>query len=58
MGEMISFPSNGATAEGYLANEVARGLQMSPQAVGVRMRTIYRKLQFDQRARAGSPLHA
>lgn len=44
------------TAEGYLVNEVARGLQMSPQAVGVRMRTIYRKLQFDQRVRAGSSL--
>jgi len=37
------------TSEGYLVNEVARGLQMSPQAVGVRMRAIYRKLQFDAR---------
>jgi len=38
------------TAEGYLVAEVARGLQISPQAVGVRMRNVYRKLQFDQRA--------
>lgn len=35
------------TAEGYLVNEVARGLQMSPMMVGVRLRNIYRKLQFD-----------
>jgi two-component system nitrate/nitrite response regulator NarL len=40
------------TAEGYLVNEVARGLQMSVQAVGVRMRNIYRKLQFDLRSTA------
>jgi DNA-binding NarL/FixJ family response regulator len=39
------------TAEGYLVGEVAEGLQISPQAVGVRMRNVYRKLQFDQRAR-------
>jgi len=26
---------------------VARGLQMSPMMVGVRLRNIYRKLQFD-----------
>ncbi|HUG22438.1 response regulator transcription factor [Piscinibacter sp.] len=38
------------TAEGYLVNEVARGLQLSPQSVGVRIRNIYRKLQFDVRA--------
>jgi len=38
------------TAEGYLVNEVARGLQLSPHAVGLRMRIIYRKLQFDVRA--------
>lgn len=40
------------TAEGYLVNEVARGLQITPQAVGVRIRNIYRKLQFDLRAGA------
>jgi DNA-binding NarL/FixJ family response regulator len=38
------------TAEGYLASEVARGLRLSAQAVGQRMRAIYRKLQFDVRA--------
>jgi DNA-binding NarL/FixJ family response regulator len=37
------------TAEGYLVGEVARGLQVSAEAVGVRMRTIYRKWQFDSR---------
>lgn len=40
------------TAEGYLPNEVARGLQLTPQAVGVRIRNVYRKLQFDLRAGA------
>ena len=40
------------TAEGYLVGEVARGLQITPQAVGVRMRNIYRKLQTDLRAEA------
>lgn len=40
------------TAEGYLVNEVARGLQLTPKAVGVRIRHIYRKLQFDLRAEA------
>ena len=39
------------TAEGYLVNEVARGLQLSVPAIGVRMRNIYRKLQFDLRSR-------
>ncbi|RQP22401.1 LuxR C-terminal-related transcriptional regulator [Piscinibacter terrae] len=38
------------TAEGYLPNEVARGLQLTAQAVGARMRNIYRKLQFDVRS--------
>jgi DNA-binding NarL/FixJ family response regulator len=38
------------TAEGYLPNEVARGLQLNAQAVGARMRNIYRKLQFDMRS--------
>lgn len=46
------------TAEGYLVGEVARGLQMSVHGVGVRMRNIYRKLQFDVRARAQAPLAA
>jgi DNA-binding NarL/FixJ family response regulator len=45
------------TAEGYLVNEVARGLQLSPRGVGVRIRNIYRKLQFDLRA-AGLSLQA
>ena len=43
------------TAEGYLVNEVARGLQVSARGVGVRIRNIYRKLQFDLRA-VGLPL--
>lgn len=38
------------TAEGYLPNEVARGLQLTAHAVGARMRNIYRKLQFDVRS--------
>jgi DNA-binding NarL/FixJ family response regulator len=42
------------TSEGYLPNEVARGLQLTVQAVGVRIRNIYRKLQFDLRAGAMS----
>ena len=42
------------TSEGYLPNEVARGLQLTAQAVGVRIRNIYRKLQFDLRAGAMS----
>jgi DNA-binding CsgD family transcriptional regulator len=40
------------TAEGYLVNEVARGLRLTPKAVGVRIRNIYRKLQFDLRVGA------
>jgi DNA-binding NarL/FixJ family response regulator len=43
------------TSEGYLVNEVARGLQISVGAVGVRMRHIYRKLQFDCRAKGEGP---
>lgn len=43
------------TAEGYLVNEVARGLQVSSRGVGVRIRNIYRKLQFDLRS-VGLPL--
>jgi DNA-binding NarL/FixJ family response regulator len=39
------------TAEGYVVNEVARGLRVTPQAVALRMRAIYRKLQFDVRAK-------
>jgi len=35
------------TAEGYVVGEVARKLQISEHDVGVRMRAIYRKLQFD-----------
>lgn len=38
------------TAEGYLVDEVARGLQITPKMVGVRIRNLYRKLQFDLRA--------
>jgi DNA-binding NarL/FixJ family response regulator len=38
------------TAEGFLVNEVARGLQVDPAQVPLRMRAIYRKLQFDVRA--------
>ncbi|HJV63364.1 MAG TPA: hypothetical protein VJ743_20610 [Albitalea sp.] len=45
------------TAEGYLVSEVARGLQLTPQDVGVRMRHIYRTLQFD-RATRGDPAQA
>lgn len=44
------------TAEGYLVNEVARGLRITPKMVGVRIRNIYRKLQFDLRAAEASPL--
>jgi DNA-binding NarL/FixJ family response regulator len=37
------------TAEGFLVNEVARGLQLDAREVGLRMRSVYRKLQFDVR---------
>ncbi len=33
------------TAQGYVAYEVARGLRLSPQAVGVRMRRLYAALE-------------
>ena len=38
--------------EGYLPAEVARGLQLSPRAVGLGVRSIYRKLQFHRQADA------
>jgi DNA-binding NarL/FixJ family response regulator len=38
------------TAEGFLVNEVARGLLIEAVQVALRMRQIYRKLQFDVRA--------
>jgi DNA-binding NarL/FixJ family response regulator len=38
------------TAEGFLVNEVARGLLLDAPAVALRMRQIYRMLQFDVRA--------
>ena len=40
------------TAEGYVVSEVAHHLQASEHEVWVRMRNIYRKLQFDLRADA------
>ena len=46
------------TAEGYLPSEVAQGLQLSVHGVGVRMRNIYRKMQFDLRAEALSLMAA
>jgi DNA-binding NarL/FixJ family response regulator len=46
------------TAEGYLVSEVARTLQISLHGVGVRMRNIYRKMQFDLRADALSLMAA
>jgi len=39
-------------AQGYLVDEVARGLQLTPSAVRVRIRHIYHRLQFDLRAGA------
>jgi len=38
------------TAEGFLVAEVARGLLLDVREVALRMRRIYRKLQFDVRA--------
>ena len=46
------------TAEGYVVDEIARSLQLTAHGVGVRMRHIYRKLQFDLRANALSLLAA
>jgi len=37
-------------ASGYLPHEIARHMKISPNEVGRRIRTIYRKLQYDQRA--------
>lgn len=46
------------TAEGYLVTEIARGLQLSPRSIGVRIRSIYRMLQFDLLAAARVPMPA
>jgi len=46
------------TAEGYVTTEIARSLQLTVHGVGVRMRHIYRKLQFDLRANALSLMAA
>jgi DNA-binding NarL/FixJ family response regulator len=43
------------TADGYLVEEVARGLRLSPQAVAQRMQRIYRRLQFDLLHPAAAP---
>jgi DNA-binding NarL/FixJ family response regulator len=37
-------------ASGYLPHEIARHMKISPDEVGRRIRTLYRKLQYDQRA--------
>jgi len=39
-----------STAAGYLPHEVARQLKITPNEVGRRIRTLYRKLQYDLRA--------
>ena len=39
------------TAEGFLIGEVARALQLSAHAVGLRIRALYRQLQAEVRAR-------
>jgi DNA-binding NarL/FixJ family response regulator len=46
------------TAEGFLVNEVARGLMLTGQAVALRMRHLYRMLQLDVRAQRLSLLAA
>ena len=46
------------TAEGFLVSEVARGLRVESREVALRMRHIYRKLQFDVRAQRASLLAA
>ena len=38
--------------DGYLVHEIAREMQTTPHDVGVGIRTLYRKLQFDRRAAA------
>ena len=37
-------------ASGYLPHEIARHMKITPNEVGRRIRTLYRKLQYDQRA--------
>jgi DNA-binding NarL/FixJ family response regulator len=39
-----------SVAAGYLPHEIARHLKMTPNEVGRRIRTLYRKLQYDLRA--------
>ena len=39
-------------SDGYLMHEIAHELQTTPHEVGVGVRTLYRKLQFDRRAAA------
>jgi DNA-binding NarL/FixJ family response regulator len=39
------------TGEGYLVQEVARGLRVTPEQVGRLMRAVYRRLHADLRAR-------
>jgi DNA-binding NarL/FixJ family response regulator len=38
--------------DGYLVHEIARAMQTTPHDVGLGIRTLYRKLQFDLRAAA------
>jgi DNA-binding NarL/FixJ family response regulator len=38
--------------DGYLVHEIARDMQTTPHDVGLGIRTLYRKLQFDRRAAA------
>jgi DNA-binding NarL/FixJ family response regulator len=38
--------------DGYLAHEIAREMNTTPHDVGLGIRTLYRKLQFDRRAAA------
>ena len=38
--------------DGYLVHEIAREMQTTPHEVGLSIRTLYRKLQFDRRAAA------
>jgi DNA-binding NarL/FixJ family response regulator len=38
--------------DGYLVHEIAREMQSTPHDVGLGIRTLYRKLQFDRRAAA------
>ena len=40
------------TCDGFLPGEIARALKQTVHGVGVRVRTIYRKLQFDVKADA------